>query len=287
MNLKQVLQEATIKLESAKITSARLDAEVILCFVLKKSKEFLYTNPEQRINQENAYKFNTLIEKRATHYPIAYLVKQKSFYNLDFFVNEMVLIPRPETEQLVEVAAKGIKQLINQSNKQPTIVDIGTGSGCIAITLAKQFPKSKFIATDVSPAPIAIAKKNATKHKVDISFLKGNLYAPLEGRKIDLVIANLPYLDDDMENLLQSSDSKALKFEPELALKGGEDGLDYYRKLLEEISKAEHKPKSILLEIGHKQADPLRQFISTVLPDAQVEIIKDLKQRNRVVKISI
>ncbi|NQT50253.1 peptide chain release factor N(5)-glutamine methyltransferase [Candidatus Kuenenbacteria bacterium] len=279
MTIKQVLQNGYKKLHKNHITSPHLDAEVILSFVLKKPKEFLYTYPEQEINKTINQKINSLIEKRAKHYPVAYITNNKEFFGLDFFVNEDVLIPRPETELLVEECLRCIwKQRAAKSHPDVRngrdrslhlgtylglhVAEIGTGSGCISISLAKN-SKAKIIATDISAAALKVAKRNARKHKVlsKIKFYQGNLLEPIKNKKIDILVANLPYLDTNYKNLLNSSDKKALRFEPSLALYSGKEGLDHYAEFFEQVAELKHKPKLILVEFGPKQTSALKKII--------------------------
>ncbi|MFH1226121.1 MAG: HemK/PrmC family methyltransferase, partial [bacterium] len=144
MNIKKILKQAAEKLKAAKIDSAFLDADILLAFTLKKPKEFLYSYPEKKLTKNQLAKFNQLINRRAKREPVAYLINRKEFYGLDFYVDKNVLIPRPLTETLVEEIIKKVK------NKKVVIADIGTGSGCIAITLKKHLPQATIYAIDIS-----------------------------------------------------------------------------------------------------------------------------------------
>ena len=267
MIIKQALLKATQKLKQAKIEprqkrgetphpmwcgvdSSALDADILLSFVLKKSKEFLYTYPEKKLTKNQLAKFNQLINRRLKREPVAYLINRKEFYGLDFYVDKNVLIPRPLTESLVEQVIKEV------GNKKATIADIGTGSGCIAIALKKHLPQATIYATDISPAALKVAKKNAKKHRVKIKFLKGDLLKPFlpsrkatrPGRvafkKIDIIIANLPYL---IKNQIKNE----LKYEPKTALLGGDK---YIKELLRQVKKLNPPSggqlKKIFLETG-------------------------------------
>ena len=239
MIVKQALVWASQKLKAKKNTSADLDAEVLLSHVLKKPREYLFAYPETKLSTYQLKNFRTLLARRAKHEPIAYLTGHKEFYGLDFIVNKGVLIPRPETEALVEAVIKEVK------NKKLTIADIGTGSGCIAIALKKNLPKCKVIATDKSAAALKVAKQNAKKHQVAIQFKKGNLLEPMKKQKFDVVVANLPYLRDKLDY----PDRKVTKYEPALALKGGPDGLKIYRQFYQQLQKLKNKPKLVYLEM--------------------------------------
>ncbi|MFH1598334.1 MAG: peptide chain release factor N(5)-glutamine methyltransferase [Patescibacteria group bacterium] len=242
MTINQALVGATKKLKAKNITSADLDAEVLLSHVLKKPREHLLAHPFTNLKTYQLNNFQTFIKRRAQHQPVAYLTGHKEFYGLDFIVNKSVLIPRPETESLVEAVIKEIR------NKSLTIADIGTGSGCIAIALKKNLPKTKVLATDKSATALKVAKQNARLHSVRIQFIQGDLLEPVKNQMINIIVANLPYLDNNMKNLLKSSESKALKYEPPMALKGGPDGMNIYRRFFTQIIELSYKPQAVFWE---------------------------------------
>lgn len=278
MTIKQALLTSTKKLKSKKITSASLDAEVLLSYVLKKLKEYLYTYPEKNISTKQLNNLTTLIERRAKNEPVAYLINKKEFFGLDFYVDKRVLIPRPETETLVEETIKACnnKQLAI-SYKPLAICDIGTGSGCIAITLAKYLPTAKIIATDISKDALIVAQKNAKKHKVfsKIKFLSGDLLKPIKNKKNDIIIANLPYVQSQ----------KILKYEPKIALAGGKDGLEIYRKFFEQLKDFNLKNLTVLIEIDPSQKRKLERLILKLLPQSKIKTKKDLAGLTRLMII--
>jgi release factor glutamine methyltransferase len=284
MEIKKALKFGQETLKTTGIKTALLDSEVLLCFVTKKTREFFYTYPDSRITTQQITKFKSLIKKRATHYPIAYIVKHKEFYNLDFYVNSHVLVPRPETELLVEETIT----LLKTNPTLKTIAEIGTGSGCVTISILKNINKKiTAFATDICKRALKIATKNAINHKVNIKFLQGNLYQPLNNKKIDILISNPPYLDTKNKNLLHSSNEKALKHEPSKALYAGKLGLDKYTELFQQIETAKNKPKYILIEIGHSQAKYLKELVEKHLPNSKITTKKDLAKRNRVMLIKL
>ncbi len=273
MTSKQALIWAQKKLKASK--TASLDAEVLLAFVLKKSKEFLYTHPEKTLTSQQAQRLKFLINRRAKGEPVAYLTNHKEFYGLDFYVDKRVLIPRPETELLVEEVIKFVNK------KKTTIADIGTGSGCIAITLKKYLPQATIYATDISKPALAVAKKNAKKHQVKIKFLPGDLLKPLVRKRnvdvslaeIDIVVANLPYLPF------------SLKYEPQRALKAGRYGLKTYQEFFEQIKKGAVNPQIIFCEINNLYLSPLKNLLKKYFPSSQFKIKKDLAGLSRILII--
>jgi release factor glutamine methyltransferase len=182
--------------------------------------------------------------------PIAYLTHHKEFFDLDFVVNKNVLIPRPQTEILVEEILK------NKNIK--TIADIGTGSGCIAVALAKNRPHWQVYATDVSAPALRVARANAKKNHVKINFKKGDLIKPLKNIMLDAVVANLPYLPNKLKTHLNTPETRGLKFEPARALFSGPDGLDLLKKFFQQLEEREQKPKYIYLEFDPNQTAYIR-----------------------------
>lgn len=277
MNLKQALTWALKNIKKITKTPS-LDAEVLLSNVVKKSKEFLYSYPEKTLTKIQEKKFKALISRRTKGEPVAYLTNNKEFYGLNFYVDKRVLVPRPETELLVN---ETIKLLKAKGCKLKAISDIGTGSGCIAISLAKQLPKSTILATDVSEKALQVAKINAKIHKVKIKFFQGDLLAPLKKQKIDIIIANLPY---GAKNIWENDNS--IKFEPKIALYAKKSGLAIYEKFFKQIADFKLKPKYIIIEIDPSQTEAIKKIVKSALPKSQLEIKKDLARLNRIIIVS-
>jgi release factor glutamine methyltransferase len=253
-------------------TSPHLDAEVLLCFVLKKDKAFIFSHPKYVLPKQQSLKFTNLIKKAQKGIPIAYLVGHKEFFGLDFAVSRNTLIPRPETEILVEtIMARNL--LIG---KRFNILDIGTGSGAIIISLAKFLNnnKFKFYASDISSSALQIARKNANKHKVRIAFKQGSLLEPWKSHSLNLIVANLPYLT--------AQSDRSIRFEPTQALIAGNKGLALFEQLFKQISELTKKPHSIILEIGSDQKNKIKKLAKKVLPEYKVDFISDLSKRVRV-----
>jgi release factor glutamine methyltransferase len=282
MILKQALQEATQILEEVKITSARLDAEVILMFVLDQSKEFIFSEPEYELTDFQEKRFFKLIDKRTEDCPVAYITKTKSFFNLDFSVNQNVLIPRPDTEMIVTEALELLK---NENLK--SVIEIGTGSGAIAISIAKNSPETSVTATDISDRALNVSKKNAKANQVSIKLIKGNLLQPVKNQPTDILVANLPYLEVAYKDELDQDNTKVLKFEPEIALYSGQDGLDAYRQFFTEAGQLKSKPKYILIEHDPEQTEALEIIIKKNLPNSRLTTLKNLCGVDRITKIKV
>ena len=277
MTIREVLQSAYQRLSA--FESARLDAQLLLAHVLEVDKAYLLAYDERLLSNGESARFELLLQRRIAGEPIAYILGTKGFYDLDFIVTPDVLIPRPETEHLIEAAltwAKGKTGLI--------AADIGTGSGAIAVTFARHAPQAQVHVVDVSQAALAIAQKNAEKNQVQIQFHRGSLAQPLidAGIRVDLLMANLPYIrSDEMPQLAVS------QHEPYLALDGGVDGLDLVRELLRQVKHVCHDEALILLEIGAEQGQAVLDFAEKTLAPKQATIIKDYAGHDRIVSIQL
>jgi release factor glutamine methyltransferase len=293
MDYRQALAEAIKKLEKEKNKTPQLDAEVLLSHTLKKSREFILIHLEKRLTPKQLIKFEFFIKRRLKHEPIAYIIGQKEFYGLDFKINSATLIPRPETELLVENILK-----INPGNK--TIIDLGTGSGNIIISFAKNLKnKNDYFGVDISQKALTIAKFNAKKNEVSnkIKFVQGNLLAPfIKNTKYDIqntiIVANLPYLS---KKIYSKTSPDVKNFEPKSALLSGIDGLDHYEKLFQQLHRLIRKLPTgeagwkleIFLEISPEQKQKIAKLIKKHFPDADIEFQKDLAKKWRVVIIKI
>jgi len=302
MTTRQALIWAIKKLKSLERAAGHndtpsLDAEILLAFVLKKPKEFLYAHFEKKLTLPQLAHFKKLISRRAKHEPVAYIIGHKEFFGLEFFVDKNVLIPRPETEILVEEA---IKKIQNTRYKilNTIVVDAGTGSGCIAISLTKKLPNClitklpvQFFATEISPDALRVAQKNKRRHKAAITFLHGNLLEPfLKNLKSEIlnlksliITANLPYLTTKQWRKTQP---EIKKYEPRLALDGGPDGLKYYRQLLQQIKLLVTRYAlrvTSIFEIDPSQTKRIIKLIRQHSPKAKIQIKKDLAGRDRII----
>ncbi|MBX4205472.1 MAG: peptide chain release factor N(5)-glutamine methyltransferase [Candidatus Doudnabacteria bacterium] len=277
MTIHDLLKLAAKKLTNS--TSRELDGEVLLSYVLKKPKEYLFANPYKKIAPKLEKTYLRLINRRLLGWPVAYLVKHKEFFGLDFYVDKNVLIPRPETEGLVELALDTLKI----ENRKWKILDVGTGSGCIIISLAKNLsslhpaPSILSFASDISPQAIKIAKKNAKKYKVKVTFGDGNLLEPWGGEKFDVIVANLPYLSRETD--------ASTKYEPKGALIAAKKGLKLYEELFKQASRLQPQTSHLFLEIGRDQGRLIKNLAKKYLPDYRTKTYKDLFGRTRYAKV--
>ncbi|MCT4607162.1 MAG: peptide chain release factor N(5)-glutamine methyltransferase [Marinisporobacter sp.] len=282
VKIQDVLKLAVESIEETKACTPLLDAEVILCYVLKKDRLFLYTHRDHPLKDEEIRVFNDLIKKRIQGMPVAYIVKKQEFMGLNFYVEEGVLIPRPDTEILVETVIEWAKK---RKNDNRIIVDLGTGSGAITISLAKYIENAFVYSIDLSRHALEIGKKNATLNEVteNTLFLEGDLLAPIKGKleeKVDIIVSNPPYIP---RNEIEKLQIEVKKFEPKIALDGGMDGLDFYRKIIDEAPNFVKKGGFIALEVGHDQADMVKTMMEHKGYYYEIQKIKDLAGIERVV----
>lgn len=236
------LQNATQKLQAIEIPSARLDAELLLAHVLGKSRTWLIAHSDELLPERVIGKTNGLIELRLKRTPLAYLVGHKEFYRRNFIVTPDVLIPRPETEVLIDIA------LSLPLLESPTIHDAGTGSGCIAITIKREMPSAQVSASDISKEAVLVAQKNADEHRADVTIRQSNLMDTWYSTGgVDLIIANLPYVDRAWER------SPETDYEPDLALFAENNGLELIYKLVDQAPSRLIDGGYLLLEADPEQ----------------------------------
>ena len=242
----------------------------------------LYTTSRQELLPGQAVAFSELIQRRISHEPTAYITGQKEFFGIDFYVSPDTLIPRPDTELLVE---KAIELVNNRFPRSCLIADIGTGCGAIAIALALNLPKAKIYATEISAAALEVAESNCRKHQVSdrVRLLQGDLLEPLPER-VQLIVANLPYIS---EAELPKLPPEISLFEPQLALAGGTDGLTQIKRLLSQAGSKLLSSGAVLLEIGYDQGPVVKDLARKYFPSAEVSIATDLNGLERVVTIVV
>jgi release factor glutamine methyltransferase len=315
LDIRTALKRGIAELRDANVPSYTLAAELLLLHVLGRDRAWLYAHPEETVSSLDAHRFLSLIERRAEGEPTQHLTGKQEFWGLEFEVTPDVLIPRPETEHVIEVALDrlavreiraGRKQTLAGEGLQ--IADVGTGSGCIAIALAKELPGARFISTDISSAALAVAKRNAVRHNVSdrIAFVESNLleavpvgaryivplqrnlattadHAPPvtshEFRLFDLIVSNPPYIGRrESESLMR----EVRDHEPELALYGGEEGYELYAELIAQAARCLKPGGLLVLELGHNSLPAVHPVLEPPTW-ANVGVTKDLSGIDRVI----
>ena len=273
MNLQQVLFKASNLLKSKNIRSHNLDSELLLAKTLNIGREQVLLNLNNKIDQSDLIKFNHYLSLRYQYKPIAHIINFKFFWKYKFFVNKDVLIQRPETELIVE---QNLRLVPIKSKKN--ILEIGTGSGCIAISLSKERPNCRVVAIDKSPKAIKVAKKNAEIHQVGkkVNFLNIDVDKYFSN-KYDIIISNPPYITNSE---LLSLDKDVKLNEPKIALSGGFSGLEIFFKIINRCNRLLKKNGMLILEIGHKQTNDLTKYLKSKGFN-QIKIYQDLSGKNR------
>ncbi len=272
------LKEST-QLLSTHSEFASLETRVILRHVLKKPQEWLVLHPEFELDDPQVEQANQMLNRISEGEPLPYLIGKQAFYGLDFWVTPDVLIPRPETELLIEECISWLEQ----HPAKRRLVDVGTGSGIIAITLADRFDDLQATAIDISAKALEVARRNAIQHKVDsqIGFLQNDLLKERTER-FDIIAANLPYIPTVKLNNLPVT-----RYEPILALDGGPDGLDIISQLLQQSLEHLNRGGMIILEIEEGQSESVIKLVDTFLPGAAKTILNDLANHPRILKILV
>ena len=279
----EAITRGSHKLDAAGIDQALLTAGLLLRFVLGVDRTYLLTRADEEIDQTRYRRYLSLIDRRAAGEPAQYLIGYQEFYGLDFVVSPDVLIPRSETEFLVE---RVLKLVDDHPLESPLIVDVGTGSGCIAVTLAVKLQQARVIATDVSRSALQIASTNAANHGVTdrIDFLEGDLLDPLDSRSVDavdIVASNPPYVEERSRDELQR---EVRDWEPQSALFGGADGLDFYRRLVIEARRYLKADGHLVLEVGYGQLDAIGEMLPGLGWEV-IDVIRDLQDIPRVLTL--
>jgi release factor glutamine methyltransferase len=263
------------------LDSELIDAPLLLMHVLGIDRAALLTHPERALTPEQSTRYQELVERRAAGMPVPYLTGRRAFYDLEFAVTPDVLIPRPETEHLIESALQWA-----EGRAGLRLVDVGTGSGAIAVTLAVHLPEARVWAVDGSAAALAVAHQNAIRHGAAdrITFVLGDLLEPLIAahQPVDLIAANLPYIASDDLKMLPVA-----QHEPRLALDGGADGLDLIRRLLAQAPRVLAQDGLLLMEIAAGQGARVCALAGTTFPGARVTVIHDYAGFDRLVRVAL
>ena len=279
-----LLVQATDRLRRAGSDAPRLEAELLLAHLLDRSRAWLLAHPEARLSPAQQVRYEEMVARRAASEPLPYITGHAPFYGLDFLVSPAVLIPRPETERLVDLALDLTRSLC-EANSPPslTIADVGTGSGCLAVVLARRLPQARLYALDLSPEALALARRNALRHGVAdrIRFLTSDLLQALP-EPVDLIVANPPYVAEDEWDRLPRS---VREHEPRLALAGGPDGLAVIRRLLAQAPAHLRPGGWLLMEMGAGQGEAVLTLAQAAFPTAQIALHPDLAGHQRILAV--
>jgi release factor glutamine methyltransferase len=276
----EILRNATGTLTESGVADPPREASSLLSFALNKGRTFLIAHPEYELNSDEETAFSEYLARRAAREPLQYIRGTQEFYGLEFEVSPAVLIPRPETEHLVETAIPLLRGI-----PEPVFCDVGTGSGCIPMSILHEVKNASGIALDISPAALAVARRNAEKLGVSerLTFEESDVFSCLTGEKFDLIVSNPPYVPKSEYDQLQA---EVHDFEPAGALTDGEDGLSIIRQIVSESPKYLKSGGSLLMEIGFGQAGNVKKtFDRAAWRD--VEILPDLQSIPRIVKARI
>ena len=289
--LKDVIGIASKRLEMEGCGTPKLDAEVLLSYYLKVDRSFLFAHYSDDLDDKRCEAYFEIVDIRAAGVPVPYITGNQEFMGISFKVNQNVLIPRPDTETLVEEVIKAANEKKRMPGSNIDILDLCCGSGAICVSLAYYLPKARLEAGDISRKALDVARLNASDYHLSnrIKFLQGNLFEPVKAGpfgkgRFDIIVSNPPYIRSEEIKSLQR---EIVEFEPLIALDGGCDGLDFYRDIVAEAPKHLRKNGHLKLELGYDQGDGLRRIISCDARYEEPEIIRDLAGHDRVVKVRL
>lgn len=304
----ELIKKGMETLGEGEFNAPLLDSQLLLCHVINVDKIYTYTHKDEIVDSHSVDKFLKLIEKRKSGYPIQYILGNQEFMGLDFYVKEGVLVPRPDTEILVEYIIELVKNKYFGDKDLIKIVDIGTGSGAITLSLAHYLKNVHVYSVDISDTALQVATENSKRLELEskVTFLKGDLFEPLDElnlhKSIDIIVSNPPYIPTRDIAVLQK---EVAEYEPKLALDGGEDGLDFYRRIVDECNKYLSNNGVLAMEIGYDQGPAVEKLLKGMIDTgaeesvpcsnqckknnsrcirlSHIEIIKDLAGHDRVV----
>mgnify|MGYP004653611349 CR=1 FL=1 len=280
MTIKELLNQAVIMLKNESIDAPKNKARMLLQATLKKSREYLMIYDNKEVEDSERDKYIKNVKRLILGEPLQYITGMQEFMKLNFLVTKDVLIPRPDTEILVEEVIKIAENIHN-----PVILDLCTGSGAIAVSLAKYVKNVHICAVDISSKALEIAKKNAEFNGVknNIEFIESNLFDKIKDKKFDIIVSNPPYIETETIKTL----SKDVQCEPKIALDGGKDGLTFYRKISENGHKYLNRQGYLCLEIGYNQRITVRKILEEKKRYVNIRCIKDLCGNDRVITAQI
>ena len=274
MTIKEILNKGTFMLKDNNVSIPKLKSRLLLQFTLKKPREYLIIYDNKEISKNDEEKYFQNIQKIIDGIPLQYITNSQEFMKMNFFVNDKVLIPRPDTEILVEEVIK-----IGKKIKNPKILDLCTGTGAIAISLKKYLPNSTVYASDISKDALEIAKKNAKSNNINVEFFESDLFENIPNIKFDIIVSNPPYIKENIIPTLE----KQVQNEPYIALNGGIDGLDFYRKIVNKCYDYLKYNSYLCFEIGYDQKIDVIEIIENEKKFKDIHCIKDLYDNDRVI----
>jgi release factor glutamine methyltransferase len=279
MHLKQAVDSAFQLFFETDVPSPRLNAELLLMFALSCERSYLYAHPEHELTADEQSRFDEVIRERARGCPTQYITGHQEFWGLDLLVSPAVLIPRPETEHMVETVLELVKEYRFDGPGKLRLVDVGTGSGCIALALASELIQVEMHACDISEDALEIARVNAARLGLGnkVLFRKSDLLSVYEDEGFDFVIANPPYVGEDEADKVQK---QVREFEPKIAVFSGKEGMDIYRRLIPEAYKALRPGGWFVTEIGYSEEEKVRSLLAGW---ADIQVTADLQGIPRVV----
>lgn len=281
MQLNELLRDSSARLQEAGYTHGQREAEIILGHLTDLDTAKLFTSGEDQVDDQITRRMEKAVDERIKGRPLAYIIGTQQFLGFQLKSDERALIPRPETEQLVEIVVKEIRE---RRLTAPKILEVGTGAGPIAISLKKFFPAAHIVATDISEEALELAEDNARSLGVEIEFLQSDLLSDVPAKKFDVIVANLPYVPE--ERLAFVSD-EILDWEPMVAVQASHDGYDYIRRFLNQVKPFAKENGLIALEMWHTHGSLVEDQIQTIFPNASVEIKQDLAGFDRFALISL
>lgn len=281
MMVKEALDIARRNLSGAGIEESKVDAELLLCYMLNLDKSGLFMIWSKNLDDDQCDRYFALVDQRSTRKPLQHITGKQAFMGMEFIARENVLIPRPETELLVEEVIK----YVESTGKKCSILDLCCGSGIIGISLDKLLKGAKVTCSDLSGDAVKLTEDNAKALKSSVNVLRGDLFQPFKGRlgnkKFDIIVSNPPYIESMVIDTLEP---EVAAYEPRLALDGGASGLEIYKKIAAEAGEHLKKKGALFLEIGHNQGPALKEILEGTGIFAEVEVMKDYNGFDRMVK---
>lgn len=275
MKIKELIEYGKNTLNKNEVQDSSIISRILAEYILNFNRQEIIANLDKEVKEEQRVRYYLALIEIIQGMPIQYITNKQEFMKLDFYVDENVLIPQPDTEILVEKAIEEAKKIENVE-----ILDMCTGSGCIGISIAKNIENAKVTLVDISENVIEIAKKNALRNKVEsqLAFIQSNMFEKVE-KKFDIIVSNPPYIKTDVIPKLD----KQVQNEPHIALDGGKDGLKFYKIIIEEAKKYLKENGKLILEIGYDQKEEVENLIKQSRQYKKIEVIKDLSQNDRVI----